>query len=83
MQNSPEEDYIFDFWVPEKTCAKYLGISTRALAKLRKEGAAPAHIRVSPRGLVLYPSEAINDYLRDIWLNSPKPEPETEKIEEL
>ncbi len=84
MTLTPEEKaYLFAGWESEESCAHMLGISQRALAGLRRKGLAPPHIRLTKRGAVLYPSEGIDDFLRDIWLNSPKPEPETEKIEEL
>jgi len=86
MAYDPATDPLFDRWVAEKDAASLLGISSRALAKLRKKGEAPPNLRVSPRGKVLYPLEGIDDYLRELWQSSLSPEslnPDIEKIEEL
>ena len=86
MAYDPEMDPLFDRWVVEKDAAKLLGISPRALAKLRKKGEAPPFLRVSPRSKVLYPLEGIDDYLRELWestLSPASPISDTEKIPEL
>ena len=70
-------------WVPEPECASIAGLSVPALRRLRSKGEAPAYIRVTPRGEVLYSRQGIDDFLLALYLKSPVPPPETETIEEL
>ena len=78
MTLTPEEKaYLLDGWEHERSCAHMLGITQRALAGLRRKGQAPPHIRLTPRGQVLYSREGIGNYLLNIYLDALAESPST------
>lgn len=70
-------------WLTESQFALLLGVTPRAIAKLRKRGEGPRFIRLSPRGPVFYTREDIHDFLLGQWLASAPHSEETESIPEL